>query len=221
MNKKGFTLIELLIAIAVFSIVSAVVYSAFKNEIQAYVNQKKFSSAVRQLRAVSYFLSMDFKTVGFDPVDSSEVKIEVAKKDYFSFVKINEDPTTTDDLKRIAYYKYEDQILRLTQNLSSGSIQVMPKDVDGVIQSPLDLHQKSEKLAKGISKFEVRYLKEAGLPGENSIVINQGSLDSGSKNSLSDIRCLEILLECEIHYWGKGTKTEKLKFLVHGRNLGI
>jgi len=213
MNKKGFTLIELLVAIAVFSIVSTVVYSAFKNEIQAYVNQKKFSYAVRQFRAVSYFLSMDFKTVGFDPVDSSDVEIEVAKKDYFSFVRVNEDIDSSSDLKRTAFYKYEDQIFRLTRKLSSGLIPQIPTDINTLINSsPGGV---TEKLAKKISNFKVKYYDE------KLNEISQLKLDNGNKNSLSEISLIEIYLESEIDYWGKNSKIEKFIFRVQGRNLGI
>jgi prepilin-type N-terminal cleavage/methylation domain-containing protein len=213
MNKKGFTIIELLVAIAVFSIVSAVVYSAFKNEIQAYVNQKKFSSVIRQFRAVSHFLSMDFKTVDFDPVDSSEVTIEVAKKDYFSFIKINEDFTKPEDLKRIAFYKHEDQIFRLTQNLDSDNVVAIPDTVDLLISSaPGGV---TETLAKKILNFELKYLDS------DSNEINQSSLDTGNKNSLTEISSVEISLESEIDYWGKKPKKENYKFLVQCRNIGI
>lgn len=213
MDKKGFTLIELMVAIAIFSIVSAVVYSAFKNEIQAYVNQKKFSSVIRQFRGVSYFLSMDLKTVDFDPVDSSDVKVEVAKKDYFSFIRINENFSEPEELKRIAVYKFDDKIFRHTQKFNSGSVSSIPSNIDTLVSSPLG--GVTENLANNISNFEVRYLDA------DSDVISQASLDSGNKNSLSKISSIEISLESEIFYWGRDSKTEKYKFLVQCRNLGI
>jgi prepilin-type N-terminal cleavage/methylation domain-containing protein len=212
-NEKGFTLIELLIAIAVFSVVSTIVYSSFKNEIQAYVNQKKFSDAARGFRAVSYFLTMDFKTVGFDPVDSSDVKIEIAKKNYFSFLRINENFSENERLKRISIYKHGNKLFRHTQKFDSFSIVPVPLKIEDMASSGSG--GVTEVLSDKISNFEIKYFDDKANK------ISSSGLDVFNKNSISKISSVEISLETVIDYWGKKSKSEKFSFFVQCRNLGI
>jgi len=214
MKNKGFTLLELVISILVFSIVSTVVYSSFKNEIMAYMNQKKFSEMISQLRTVSYFISNDLKTVGFDPIDAPDVKIEIAEKDFFSFVRINDDFKTPDDLKRVALYKCGDRILRYAANTDSGFNWGMP-ELSVLCSSASFKGRIPEELAGNVSELKLVYLDKKG----NSI--SQTGLDNRDKNLTSEIRSVEVMIKSQIDYWGKSSKSECFKFLVQCRNLGI
>ncbi|MDY0132896.1 MAG: type II secretion system protein [Desulforegulaceae bacterium] len=214
MKNKGFTLIELLMAILVFSIVSAVISSTFKNELTAYVNQKKFSEMMSQLRILSHFISNDLKTSGFNPIDASGVEIEVAEKDYFSFVRVNDEFKTSGDLKRIALYKCGDKILRYVANTETGFDWEMPS-LSSLCSSASYKYRTPDELAFGISELEFLYYNRDGN------LISQQGLDNQDKNLFSKISSIEVSIKSEINYWGKKQKTESFRFFVQCRNLGI
>lgn len=214
MKNKGFTLIELLTSILVFSIVSTVIYSSFKNEIMAYMNQKKFSEMMSRLRTVSHFISNDLKTAGFNPVDAPDVEIETAQKDYFLFVRINDEFKSKNYLKRVALYKCGDKILRYVANTDSGFSWDMPEL--GVLCSSASYKNRiPEELAADITDLEFIYLDKKGDS------ISASGLEAGDKSLISEISSVQVKLESEIDYWGKSKKSEPFIFLVKCRNLGI
>jgi type IV pilus assembly protein PilW len=66
-NEKGFTLVELMIALVLFLIVIAGIYSTFNFQQAAYMQTESHVNMVQEARAAQFFLSRDIKVAGYDP----------------------------------------------------------------------------------------------------------------------------------------------------------
>lgn len=73
-DQNGFTLMELLIALAVSSIIMAVIASTYFYYSRMSVKQEKVLEVTQKLRATIYVLERDFYMAGFDsnPADSQD-----------------------------------------------------------------------------------------------------------------------------------------------------
>ena len=66
-NKNGFTLIELLIAMAITSIVSAGIFTAFQSQQKANMAQSQGVAMQQNLRAGLYVMTRNIRMAGYDP----------------------------------------------------------------------------------------------------------------------------------------------------------
>lgn len=66
-NNRGFTMIEFLVALAVGSIVSAVIYMAFTFQQQSWVTQDQLATMQQNLRMSLRFVAKDLMLAGYDP----------------------------------------------------------------------------------------------------------------------------------------------------------
>ncbi len=66
-NKSGFTIIELLIAMAISTIVSAGVVTAYRSQQNRHLAQKQTVSMQQNLRAALYIITREIRMAGYDP----------------------------------------------------------------------------------------------------------------------------------------------------------
>lgn len=66
-NHLGFTLIELLIAMAITTIVSAGIFSAYQNQQKAQLAQKQVVEMQQTLRMAIYIMTNEIRMAGYDP----------------------------------------------------------------------------------------------------------------------------------------------------------
>jgi type IV pilus assembly protein PilW len=77
-NKKGFTLIELLVAMAVSSVVLAVIYSTYRAQLRSQVTQQALIEMQQNARAAMYAMERDIRLAGYDPTGTTGATILVA-----------------------------------------------------------------------------------------------------------------------------------------------
>ncbi|RLB88190.1 MAG: hypothetical protein DRH26_14090 [Deltaproteobacteria bacterium] len=77
-NNLGFTLIELLIAMAITTIVSAGIFSAYQNQQKAQLAQKQIVEMQQNLRVGKYFMTREIRMAGYDPEGTNGAGIVIA-----------------------------------------------------------------------------------------------------------------------------------------------
>lgn len=77
-DNKGFTLIELLIAMAVSSIVMAMIISAFGSQQKAHVTQQQVVDMQQNIRAAMYLMESEIRMAGYDPTENAGAGIQTA-----------------------------------------------------------------------------------------------------------------------------------------------
>ena len=70
-NKKGFTLIELVIAMAVSSVVMAVIYSTYRAQLRSNVTQQALIEMQQNARAAMYAMERDIRLASYDPTGAT------------------------------------------------------------------------------------------------------------------------------------------------------
>ncbi|MBW1793384.1 MAG: PilW family protein [Deltaproteobacteria bacterium] len=84
-NNKGFTLIELLIAMAVSSIVMALIISAFGSQQKAHVTQQQVVDMQQNIRAAMYLMESEIRMAGCDPTGNAGAGIQTAGPNSIGF----------------------------------------------------------------------------------------------------------------------------------------
>jgi type IV pilus assembly protein PilW len=74
----GFTITEMMIAVVIFSIVLAAVYSTYQSQQKSYVTQDQVAEAQQNLRAAMFFVGSDLKMAGYDPQEVTDATILTA-----------------------------------------------------------------------------------------------------------------------------------------------
>ncbi|PKN64754.1 MAG: hypothetical protein CVU57_13125 [Deltaproteobacteria bacterium HGW-Deltaproteobacteria-15] len=69
-GNQGFTLTELMVAMTIFGVVMAAIYSTYLSQQEAYQVTEAATGAQQNLRAAMYTLERDIRMVGFDPTGS-------------------------------------------------------------------------------------------------------------------------------------------------------
>jgi type IV pilus assembly protein PilW len=67
--RNGFTLIELMIAIAIFGIASAALYTSYQHQQDSYLIQEQITDLQQNLRAGMFFLTQGIRIAGYDPTE--------------------------------------------------------------------------------------------------------------------------------------------------------
>jgi prepilin-type N-terminal cleavage/methylation domain-containing protein len=65
--ERGFTLVELLVAIAIFGLVVAGIYSSFGSQNRIYRAQEKVATIQQNLRAAIFVMEREVRMAGYDP----------------------------------------------------------------------------------------------------------------------------------------------------------
>jgi len=209
-NNSGFTLIELLIAMAITTIVSAGIFSAYKSQQDAQLAQKQVVEMQQNLRIAQYIMTSEIRMAGYDPYRTSGAEIISAGDGSngnplkFTFVADNDDDdndndSTTDEqgeLKTIAYDLYD--------GYGDGDIDI-GRAVGAGDHQPL---------AENIAALQFVYFDETGTV----LPIPIASTD------LSKIRSVQITITATIdsnakNYFNGNNRT--VTTLVKCRNLGL
>lgn len=91
-KERGFTLIELLVAIAVASIVIAIVSVFFVRSGRIYVEQNVLAALQQEVRATMEIMGREIRLAGYDPARTGDFKILNADTTRLRFtMDINED----------------------------------------------------------------------------------------------------------------------------------
>ena len=77
-NHKGFTLTELMIAMAVGSIIMAVIYSTYQAQQKSYTNQQVAVEMQQNIRAAMSLIKREIRMAGYDPLASDGVDNDAA-----------------------------------------------------------------------------------------------------------------------------------------------
>ena len=65
-DQNGFTLIELMVAMGVFSIFAAGLYSTYHSQIKAHTTQRVVVEMQQNMRNAMYLIERDLRMVGYD-----------------------------------------------------------------------------------------------------------------------------------------------------------
>lgn len=66
-SERGYTLVELLVAMAIFALVIASIYSSFASQNRIYHAQEKVVAIQQNVRAAMYVMERDLRMAGYDP----------------------------------------------------------------------------------------------------------------------------------------------------------
>ncbi len=84
-GNQGFTLIELMMAITIFGIVMAAIYSAYMSQQKAYQVTDAVTEAQQNLRAAMYILEREIRMAGYDPKGSKKFGLGSLQPTYIDF----------------------------------------------------------------------------------------------------------------------------------------
>ncbi len=85
MKQQGFTLLELMIYTALVSMVLAGVFSAYRDQLQAQVIQRKVSEMQQNMRAGMYLMEREIKMAGLNPMGTTGIGINTAAAGVIQF----------------------------------------------------------------------------------------------------------------------------------------
>lgn len=84
-KEKGLTLIELLVALALFSVVLAIIWAVFDPFQRGYTEQQVTMDVVQKARGSVSFIIEDIKLAGLDPTESGNFQIQTATATDFTY----------------------------------------------------------------------------------------------------------------------------------------
>lgn len=103
-RETGFTIIELLIAMAITSVVSTAIYTAFQSQQQSYITQDNVVEMQQNLRAAMNIMVREIRMAGYDPTWEANADIVIAGPNSIHFTKdISEDGDTNDANENITF----------------------------------------------------------------------------------------------------------------------
>ncbi len=87
LGRDGFTLIEMLVALAITSILVAVVALAFTGQSRSYNSQQEIISLQQNMRSALQFLAKEVRLAGYDPTGSANAGIITATGSELRFTR--------------------------------------------------------------------------------------------------------------------------------------
>jgi len=112
-NEKGMTLVELMVALMMFLIVVAGIYSTFTFQQEAYMQTESKVSMVQEARAAQFFLARDLKMAGYDPSTYAHTgfnQADIAEANFSMDIAGNGDPGNV-EITRFALTKENGDIV--------------------------------------------------------------------------------------------------------------
>ncbi|MDR3631402.1 MAG: PilW family protein [Desulfocapsaceae bacterium] len=86
-SQKGFTLVELMMAVLIFGMVMAAVFTTFNSQQKSQTAQEAVAEMQQNLRAAMILMSQDIRETGCDPLGSSGAGIVFATPGVFQFTR--------------------------------------------------------------------------------------------------------------------------------------
>lgn len=203
--QKGFSLIELLVALAIFSIVVALIVSARFRQQGSEISQQQAVEMQQTVRAAMLLMAKDLRMAGFDPNENTNAGITAA----------GDGSTGTN--------------LTLTYVASDNGTD---DDLDGTVDEDDELRTVSYRASdhNGDGDLDLEVQKNAGgwrLLAENvaSLIFDYLDADGNSTTILEDIRAVEVSLTATVDSGELNrldtNNTRTLSSTVKCRNLGI
>ena len=84
-KQGGMTLVEILVALAISGIVTAALYTAYRNHLHIFQAQKKVSAMQQNLRGAMYYLEREIRMAGLDPTGKAGADIITATNNIICF----------------------------------------------------------------------------------------------------------------------------------------
>ena len=203
--QSGFSLIELLVALAIFSIIVALIVSARFRQQGSEISQQQAVEMQQTVRAAMLLMAKDLRMAGFDPNENTNAGITTA----------GDGSTGTN--------------LTLTYVASDNG---SDDDLDGTVDEPDELRTISYQVSdhNGDGDLDLEVQKTSGgwrLLAENiaSLSFDYLDADGNSTATLADIRAVNVTLTAgvdsgELNRLGTNN-TRTLSSTVKCRNLGI
>jgi len=142
--RNGFTLIELMIAIAIFGIASAALYTSYQHQQNSYLIQEQVTDMQQNLRAGMFFLTQGIKMAGYDPTGHAGAALHTENRAgvaEFKFAVDENDNGAIENAEKIRYALSRDanrdgRADRFPCNLArehgSGGLQPIAENVEAV-----------------------------------------------------------------------------------------
>lgn len=107
-QQKGFTLIELMVAMAMTSILIAIVALAFTGQSRSYNTVQDIASLQQDMRSGLQLMAKEIRMAGYNPTGGSGIGILNASSNSFQFSKdINGDGDTVDENEIVRFAPYD------------------------------------------------------------------------------------------------------------------
>lgn len=190
--ESGFTLIELLVAMAIASILLAIVGSIFFSLNKGMSGENTRVALQQGVRSAVNIMAADLREVGMDPYTKKRFKIEKAALSEIRFSSDFNMDGKLDDDENFTY-------------LLDG----------GELKMSISKNASPQPLLSNVQSLQFRFFKE------NDVEIPfSGSGATAEVADTDEIRAVEIYLAAQEKYWGaSGTETRSYKTLVRCRNL--
>ena len=141
----GFTLIELLVALAVASIMLAVVVTLFTTLERSYTSQNAAANVQQVARAGVDFMAQSIRMAGLDPVQTGDFGITVATDTSITFLAdLDLDGSVAGSGETISYFLNGDELqsnlgaVALVENVNDLSFNYLAAD-DSILAAPVPL----------------------------------------------------------------------------------
>lgn len=129
-NHNGFTLIELLVAIAIFSIVTALVVNSRSEQQEQHITQLQAVEMQQSARAVLLLMKQELRMAGFNPLSQSYGEgVDTADDTTITFSSVSSD---TGGLDTITYTWVDgdgDGDFDITKSENGGAAQVIAENI--------------------------------------------------------------------------------------------
>lgn len=200
-KNPGFSLVELLVAMALSSIILALIYATYQAQLRTQVTQQQVVEMQQNARAVIYAMEREIRLAGYDPAETDLPRIESAQIGAISFTMDIHNGADDDADGLVDEFdemgipntngNVNDNSERVTYSLSSDA------DADGIADDlNCNLQRKywdgatfqAAPVARNIDALNFVYLDENGVD-----LINYGLVPPEVPNAqLADIRSIQI-----------------------------
>jgi type IV pilus assembly protein PilW len=149
-DNRGFTLAELMMAITIFSVAMASIYSAYLSQQKAYLVTEATSETQQNLRAAMYTLEREIRMAGYDPKSSKSFGFTSPLQSSVITFSYDNDENGVSAANEYSRYQRDSTTTSLQKQIGTGG-------------SPPGAYTYSGDIAYRIDSVSFQYLDSSGI----------------------------------------------------------